>query len=159
MRTSNRGVLVFDPLASSQGMNIDGWSGLVFTDWAAFLRHFWASRGCMVFIDEAGDVFNDHKEEARPMLTRGRHVDPTTNGGGHTVALISQRWLQLDKTARNQVSILFGFRSNIDDAIELSRQFACPDLRDLANFELLHYMHVTGTTSKKGVVTFPKKKA
>ena len=153
-KTANREVLVYDPLASAEGQNVDGWAGHVFTDWDRFHRTFWASRGCLVFIDEAGDVFADHKDQARPMLTRGRHVDPKTGGGGHTVALISQRWYQLDKTARNQISVLFGFRSNIDDAIELSRQFACDDLKDLAQLPLLHYMNAEGTTLKKGLITF-----
>jgi hypothetical protein len=154
MTTANRGVLIYDPLASETGINKDDWHGHVFNDWATFLRYFWSSRGCMVFIDEAGDVFQEHRDEARPMLTRGRHVDPKTGGGGHTVVLISQRWFQLDKTARNQISVLFGFRSNIDDATELAKQFACDELRNLAKVPLLHYYQVEGVTCKKGLIKF-----
>ncbi|OHB80713.1 MAG: hypothetical protein A2V98_04865 [Planctomycetes bacterium RBG_16_64_12] len=119
---TGRGVIVYDPTLVGDGRDLDGWSGLVYSDWQRFGTSFWRSRGCFVVIDEAPDAFRDHRSEAIKMILRGRHR-------GHTCAMIAQRHILMDKSARNQASQLFAFRVNPDDSEALAMDWNCAELR------------------------------
>jgi hypothetical protein len=142
IRAQGKSIIVYDPTLPAGGPRIAGWPGLVCTDWAHLERVFWASRGCFVVIDEALDAFSTHKLEARAMLTRGRHIDPASGGGGHCVCLVSQRHRLLDKTARDQCSSLFAFTVNPKDAQDLADDWNCPELLRLPQTPPLIYCHV-----------------
>lgn len=126
--------IIFDPKAWSIGPNASGWSGLVTRDWSHFREVFWASRGCLVFIDEARRVFIDHREQATLMLTEGRH-------NGHSVALIAQRHKMLELDARDQCGALFAFLVGAADARELAEDWADDSLRGCCGLPLLDYYY------------------
>lgn len=76
------------------------------------------------------------------MLTRGRHVDPATGGGGHAVCIIAQRHRLLDKTARDQATTLFAFVVDPVDSKALAEDWNCPTLADCHALRPLTYYHV-----------------
>ena len=119
----SRHVLIYDPTQSANGHNVGGWPGLVCADWEMFRESFWASRNCFVIIDEAPTAFREHGKEATPMILRGRHQ-------GHVCAMLSQRHVLMDKSARGQASQLFAFTVDPDDSDELARDWNCPALRN-----------------------------
>lgn len=136
-------MLVYDPIAPTCGQNVAGWRGLVLNDWERFSRSFWASRGCFVVIDEAAEVSQVDRPGLRRMLTRGRHVDPASGGGGHCVMLLSQRHLLLDRSARAQCSTLFAFQVGQKDADDLAEEWSCPELRTaVPALPQYHYIHL-----------------
>lgn len=118
-------------------------------DWQTFKGVFWASRFCFVVVDEAADVFELERHEARRMLRRGRHVDPATGGGGHVVALIAQRYVDLDKTARSQCTRLYAFNQSPSDGKLLAEDWNAPELSEVYRLPKLQYM----TTDRMGAVS------
>ena len=115
------------------------------------------SRHCFVTIDEAPDVFEQDRNEARMMLRRGRHVDPATGGGGHCIALIGVRYTQLDKTARDQCSRIYAFNQSPDDAKLLRSDYNAPGLLGVTELPKLHYIVADKMGGvKRGVVSIPK---
>lgn len=153
LASATTNTLVYDPLAPGSAWNVAGWSGLVFNDFDLFEAAFWRSRGCFVVIDEAADVFAEKKNQARPMLTRGRHV--INGGGGHVCMLIAQRHRDLNKSARDQCSGLFAFCVDRYDAEDLAADWNCDALKELPNLPPLHYVHlVRHREPTRGVVQF-----
>lgn len=146
--------LVYDPTAPRTGWGQPGWDG-AFTcnEFEPFEAAFWKSRGCLVVIDEAADVFRDYRSRARPMLTRGRHV--IDGGGGHVCMILAQRHRDLDKSARDQCSALFAFQVDRDDSEDLANDWNCDALRGLYKLPPLHYVHlVRHGQPTRGVLTF-----
>lgn len=150
-----QGVIVYDPLAPGTGEGVNGWCGRVYTDWVRFRAVFWASRGCMAVIDEAGEVFAEQRNDAQVMLTRGRHVDPSTGGGGHGVVLIAQRVKMVPPNARNQCAAVFAFQQGRNDARELADEWGDDAFLALPELPKLHYITKRRCEpSRRGVVTF-----
>ncbi|MCC7409715.1 MAG: hypothetical protein IT442_16740 [Phycisphaeraceae bacterium] len=110
----------------------------------------------MAFIDEAAGIFEGpHQKDARTMLTRGRHIDPKTGGGGHCVWLISQRYVGFDKTAREQCSLAYVFHVGASDADDLADWWGAPVVAKAARLPKLHYLHVNSLgQAKAGRLTF-----
>ena len=109
---------------------------MVYNDFEHFEMVFWKSRGCFVIIDEAGEVFDEHRQQARRMITRGRH-------NGHVVMLIAQRFTLLDKTARDQASQIYTFTVDPDDAKEMARRWNCPELATAHQLPQFHYIQLS----------------
>lgn len=135
----SRGVpsLVYDPV------NPDGMWGrgsVVVRDPDRFCDAFWRSRGCLVVIDEFPSLMTTHRDEVRGMLLRGRHINPETGGGGHDVIVIGNRWTLIDKSAREQCSRLYALKQGVDDAVELARHWACPELVGVSKLGRFEYM-------------------
>jgi hypothetical protein len=156
----SKGVIVYDPTAPASGPNAAGWcADYVANGWESFKRLFWRSRHCFVVMDEAADVFERDRYEARSMLRRGRHVDPATGGGGHVVALISQRYVGLDKTAREQCSRIYAFNQSPTDAKLLAEDYNSPDLLGVSVLPKFNYLKADRMGGVvRGVVTIPKKR-
>ena len=154
-----RGVssIIFDPKAHGKGWNLRGWRGLVFSDFPAYVDAFWASRSCFAVVDEAGDAFMEYRDLAIPLLTRGRDFDPR-GGGGHTVCMIAQRAVLMNKTARSQAGQLVLFNVHRDDAEDLAADWNAPALLDAQALPQFHYLALVrfGQVSR-GVVQLPAK--
>lgn len=146
-RQVRRDVLIYDRRVSRAGRNLDRWRGLVFPDWPRFSNAFWKLHGCLVVIDDAAHVFREHRAEALPMLEEGRH-------NGHICLVCSQRYIGIDKTAREQASEVVIFRTDQDDAENLSRLYDAKIIRELApKLPDLHYIRVDGVNPpSRGVV-------
>lgn len=164
VQRSGRGVIVHDPTSPTQGYGVAGWGkqAYVLNSFEAFAKVFWLSRGCLCIIDEAGDVYKgEHDTEARRMLTRGRHLDPSTGGGLHTVVIIAQRQALINKSARLQCSALFTFSATLSDAKSLSEDWQVNGFTDpksplfLPKLPHLHYVTMQrGGVPRVGVLRF-----
>jgi len=108
-----------------------------------FSRIWKNSRGCAVFIDEAGTVgkFSEHIREA---ATKGRHW-------GHQFFFLSQKATQIEPLVRDQCSNLFLFRSGLQSRKTLAEEFDAPQL--LEPVEMLEFHHCTrsGYIGKKKI--------
>lgn len=114
-----RGTLVLDPLH-------DTWQcDFKTADVDEFLRAFWASQCCDVFIDESGDMIGHYERAMIQTATRGRHW-------GHNVHFITQRGAQLSPTVRTQCRNLFLFNMAREDCELLAREWNKPELKDAA---------------------------
>lgn len=99
---------------------------LVFDDQDEFLRVFWNSKKCMVFIDEGGSTVGRYNEAMDATATRGRHW-------GHSCYFSSQRATQISATVRGQCSQLFCFAQGKKDAEVLAEEFNQPGLEEAPN--------------------------
>lgn len=122
------GVIVLDPLASS-----DWHADFVTKDSDEFLRVFWASESCAVFIDESGDAVGKYDLAMQQTATKGRHF-------GHSVHYITQRHAQLSATVRAQCSYLALFRSSLDDCKIHAKEWARPELCQAAEIRQGEYL-------------------
>lgn len=113
--TKQRGVLVLDPMHDEWHCDFQT------SDQDDFLRAFWASKSCDVFIDEAGDMIGHYERTMIQTATRGRHW-------GHNVHFITQRPNQISPTVRTQCGILFLFAMAREDTTLLAREWNKPEL-------------------------------
>lgn len=90
-----------------------------------FLKAFWVSQCCDVFIDEAGDMIGHYDRVMIQTATKGRHW-------GHNVHFITQRPAQISPTVRTQCSNLFLFAMAREDSETLAREWNKPELKDAA---------------------------
>lgn len=109
-------VLVLDPMGT-------GWDCDYITDDPdTFLLAARDSRGCMLFIDEAGEVVGQWDREHHWLATRARHY-------GHVSHFISQRGVQIARTVRDQCTKMFLFRTGLADAKIHAEEWAEPRLK------------------------------
>lgn len=149
-----RGVIVLDPMGDPEWSPIDR-DGLPFdqiqqqmaklrnegrffqtADPDEFLRVFWDSQSCMVFIDEAGDAVGRYDTAMQQTATKGRHW-------GHSVHYLSQRGAQLARTVRDQCSHLFLFTTAKKDALLHADEWNQPELVQASLLPQGEYFHVT----------------
>jgi len=135
----NKPVIVYDPRIMGTGYGLNGWPGYVTNDFIRFERLFWSNPGAAAFIDEASEVFEEHRALAKPMLTAGRHVDQARGGGGHVVFLLSQRFVDLNKTARNQTDRAFIFQVDPTDAEFQAKHWGHDILAEAHRLPKYHY--------------------
>lgn len=123
------GVLVYDPVYDPE------WDCDFKTpDFQEFLRVYWTSESCMVFIDEASMVCQHHAADAIKTATMGRHR-------GHINHYISQRANLMDKTIRDQTSHLFLFNSGNTDCKMHAEEWNVPDLKNGTSLKVGQYYH------------------
>lgn len=106
------------------------------TDPDEFLKTFWASQRCAVFIDEAGDAVGKYNVVMQRTATRGRHW-------GHAVHFISQRGVQLAPTVRDQCSHIFLLTSSSADGKVHSNEWNAPVLATCSALRKGEYFHAT----------------
>jgi len=124
------GVIVLDPL-------FDNWAcDKQINDGNEFLRVYWDSRNCMVFIDESADTVGRYEKAMIQTATRGRHW-------GHSNHYITQRATSVALTVRDQCSHLFLFASGFEDCKTHAREWNQPELLEAAKFEKGEYFHCT----------------
>jgi len=129
-RQNGFGVLVLDPLNDSWDCDFQT------SDPDEFLRAYWDSRRCMVFIDESGDAIGQYDKPMIQTATKGRHW-------GHSNHYISQRGAMLARTVRDQCSRLFLFATALDDCKIHAREWNNPEILDAAKFEQGEYITTT----------------
>jgi hypothetical protein len=100
-----------------------------------FLKTFWDSTGCMVFIDESGDTVGRYDIAMQQTATKGRHW-------GHSVHFLSQRGAQINRTVRDQWSNLFLFNTAKKDAELHAHEWNQPELENANLLPQGHYYHV-----------------
>lgn len=123
--------LVLDPL------NDPRWQAdFQSTDAEEFLRVFWSSRRCAVFIDESGDMVGKYNTVMQRTATRGRHW-------GHAVHFITQRGVQLATTVRDQCSHIFLFTNSADDGKTHANEWNQPKLRYCSTLKQGNFFHCT----------------
>lgn len=93
----------------------------VFDEQEEFLKAFWASKRCMVFIDEGGETMGRYNKAMESTTTQGRHW-------GHSVYVCGQSAIQINPTVRNQCSQLFCFAQGTKAAETLSEEWRAPEL-------------------------------
>jgi len=130
-RAKGVGVLVLDPLADPS------WPADYRTDDPEeFMRVFWESRQCAVFIDEAGEAVGRYDEVMNKSATRGRHW-------GHNCHYITQRGVQLSPTVRDQCGHLFLFTTALNDAKTHANEWCQPELINARQLTQGQYYHCT----------------
>jgi hypothetical protein len=141
------GVLVLDPLCdprwNPEPPQLDRLTRKVqqtafkqMADGDEFLKIFWASKRCMVFIDESGDAVGRYDLAMQQTATKGRHW-------GHSVHFLSQRGVQINRTVRDQCSHLFLFTTAREDAKVHANEWNQPALIEAAMLPQGSYFHVT----------------
>lgn len=114
----------------SKGINSIVLDPLCDPDWQAdfqtdnsddFLDAMYKSRQCALFVDESGAAIGRYAGPMAVVATQSRHF-------GHKAHFFTQRGAQLDRTVRDQCSILFVFRVGKMDAKILSEEFGYSEL-------------------------------
>jgi len=124
-------VIVLDPLADPEWQ-----ADFVTEDPDEFLKVFWASRSCAVFIDEAGDAVGRYDEAMIKTATRGRHW-------GHSMHYLTQRGAMLSRTVRDQCSRLFLFTTAKGDCKIHAEEWNKPELIEASSLQAGHYFYVS----------------
>lgn len=115
----------------------DEWNvGFQTDDADEFLRVFWDSQSCHVFIDESGDSVGRFNNLMNQTATKGRHW-------GHSVYYITQRGAQISRTIRDQCSHLFLFATALPDAKIHAAEWNKQELLNVNQFECGEYYHAT----------------
>lgn len=125
------GVIVLDPMSDPE-WNADFQT----TDVDEFLKTFWNSRKCAVFIDEAGEAVGQYDTVMQRTATKGRHW-------GHACHYLSQRGAQIARTVRDQCSHLFLFTTALDDSKIHANEWNKNELRGANTLPQGHYFHAT----------------
>jgi len=134
-------VIVLDPLKDPQWQ-----ADFITADQDEFLEVFWASRKCMVFIDEGGKSVGQYEKAMQECFTTGRHW-------GHSCHLIAHKGTQLAPVVRDQCRYLFLFCSSIKEGKLLADEFNKPELQECNKLLQGEYIHA----SKFGATTFSKR--
>ena len=122
-------VLVLDPLkdpswnADYQTNNPD-----------EFLKVFWDSRRCAVFIDEAGESAGRYDKAMERTATKGRHW-------GHNVHYISQRGTMINTTIRGQCTNMFLFSTGLKDAKIHAEEWGHEELKNANKLKKGEFFH------------------
>ena len=115
-------------------IDYQAWNGDFATDDPdAFLKTFWDSRNCMVFVDEAGDAVGRYDQAMIQTATKGRHW-------GHCVHFISQRSQQLSATVRAQCSQIVLFNLSRSDCDIHAREWNRPQFLEVSTYPPGRYM-------------------
>jgi hypothetical protein len=129
----NQGIktIVLDPLADPGYL-----ADFKTTNPDEFLKIFWASRQCAVFVDESGDMIGRFDSVMQRPATLGRHL-------GHKLHFISQRGAQINKTVRDQCSKLYLFTSSFTDCKIHANEWNKPELESAFTLPQGHFYTVT----------------
>lgn len=90
---------------------------LLFDDQEEFLRVFWASEKCMVFIDEGKSTVGRYNDAMIETAVQGRHW-------GHSCYYAAQRATMMSKDVREQCTQAYIFKQGPTDAKALVEEFA-----------------------------------
>lgn len=111
-------------------------ASLVTDDMNKFMESAKKSKGCMLFVDESGEMIGRYKDETFWLATRSRHL-------GHVSHFISQRYVDVSKTVRDQCSHLITFRVANDDAKYLATIWAQPELELASKLDKYQFIYCT----------------
>jgi len=86
------------------------------SDPGEFLKVFFNSRSCYVFIDESGDAIGHYNIEMSKTATKGRHY-------GHSCFYITQKITQIPPIVREQCGQVYMFASGVASCKLISEEF------------------------------------
>ena len=109
---------------------------LQFRDQKEFLRAYWASSQCAVFIDEGSKSIGRYNAAMEETATLGRHR-------GHINHYIMQRAIQVPLTLRDQCTELFLFSASHKDGAAMADDFGFDELRDCNSLKKGEYFHAS----------------
>lgn len=142
-------VVIFDPRRSANWPQ----GTIKFSDPKKFFEYVENAESKYVFCDEAKDFWNEgYQKEAEKLLTQSRH-------NGQLIFLIAQRAKMIPPTARAQCSNVFAFRQNLDDSIELAREYHS-SMREIPQLPEHHFIFSNGfesSTHKLNFENYPPK--
>jgi hypothetical protein len=95
------------------------------------------SKRCAIFLEEAGECIGRGKQ--------AREMQWFTTGSrkwGHSIYLIAQRATMIELSIRAQCTAAYVFRQCRDDAEELARQFAEPELERAATLPKYQFLYI-----------------
>ena len=138
MRKKGIGVLVLDPTGYASLWDAD----FVTKDPQEFLRIVFASKRCMVIVDESGDMIGRFGGEMNKLATRAAH-------NGHRCFFITQRAKQIDPTVRGNCENIITFAQSPDDAKQLSIDFVDEELKKAPSLAKGEYLYKNGFSETK----------
>lgn len=100
----------------------------------AFLSVVKQSRGCFLFVDEAGETCSNFDKEMHFLPRRGRHL-------GHSAIFMSQMYHDLAKVIRSNVEAIYLFRTGLKDCLLAAEEWACPEMEQAFNFKQGQYIY------------------
>lgn len=139
----NESIIVYDPLKSG------GWpdQAIKFTSVEKFLKHFWSSEKCHVFVDEAKTFFNEDLRGGEKIAYQGRHK-------GHLIYFIGQRAASMiPPNARDMCGKVFAFKQSFDDAKILGQEYS-DILKECSKLKKLEFVFSDGFSSGKAKLSF-----
>lgn len=92
-----------------------------------FIHTMYTSESCALFVDESGAAIGRYAGGMAVLATQSRHF-------GHKAHFFTQRGAQLDRTVRDQCSVLFIFRTGRGDAKTLAEEFGYDELERANTF-------------------------
>lgn len=138
-REAGYSVLALDPVRDPE------WAAVadhVTADKDEFLRVFWESANCKVFVDETLRVTDNHDKEFHATATMGRH-------NGHQLYYLAQRPSHIPVNIRSQCQTVFTFRQNRKESILMSDDFGNDDLRQAVELGKYEFLHATNFKCEK----------
>lgn len=132
LKKINKKSLVLDPTHDQEFHEL---ADFCTADKKKFIRRFWNSRNCVVFIDEAGIMAGRHDLDIDKMATTGRHA-------GHKIFFICQRAKQISVNIRSQCSEIVCFRQSANDMRDLSDEFVEKKLLTAENLDYGEFLYV-----------------
>lgn len=100
-----------------------------------FLQVVWNNQGCIVVVDEAGEMIGKYSDVMNRLATRGRHF-------GHKCFFITQRAKQISTTIRAQCSEVAIFKQSLDDTKDLANEFVEPMINQANTLEKGEFIYV-----------------
>lgn len=115
-----------------------------------FLRYLKLNPSHAAFVDECGIAFKKDDDDLNWLATTGRHL-------GHAGFFLSTRYIDVPKTVRANCTTIYLFFSHPDDAYQLSRDFACPELEAAAQLPKGHFLLKRSFEPiRRGVINFAR---
>ena len=129
--------IVLDPLLDP------GWQASFITkDSNEFLRVAKESRSCALFIDESAQTIGRYAHEMKWCATTSRHW-------GHKAHFLSHRFVDLDKTVRDQCSTLYIFHLSFSDARVLADEYTNQRLKQVSALKKYEFFKIDENFNKK----------
>ncbi len=121
-------IIVLDPMCDKE------WEADYITDDVnEFLREFWGSQNCVVFVDESAQMIGRHNPEMERIAIQGRHF-------GHRIFFITQRGKQVSVNVRAQCSELICFKQSLDDTKDLANEFVDEKINQAHTLKKLEFI-------------------
>jgi signal recognition particle GTPase len=132
------GLIVLTPFTKD-----DRWASAdyVTEDADDFCKVVFASRQCLVIVDEGSEYAGKYDDTVFKIATRGRHY-------GHLAIFIGQKYKDLNKAIRENCVNLFVFKSSPQQCAELSETYVNESINEaikLDYYQFIAVIHRVGT--------------
>lgn len=90
-------------------------------------------RNCLLVVDDARDNLDKHSENAKWLGSQSRHW-------GHSFLVITQRYVDIAPSVRNNAESAVIFRMSKKDCLEVSEDYVDDALKDAYKLEKYHFL-------------------